>query len=236
VGKPASVPQPDLILARMPLPALPRRLQPGAVALVLGLHLLLVALLLRLGTWTDRSLPPPTRAPLLLWLPGPGPGPAAQTAAPRPPPSLRAAPVRAPSSRPRASDPADPVAPASPAEPQAITMPAPAPAGVPDAAASEPPRPLNLALPRGAAARGRPDAPALTDARSNTPRATFESRLASALGGDGRWVEERIDTDLVRFRRGGRCVDVQRGRGDQLDPYNRAASLRPWSVGQPKDC
>ena len=46
----------------------------------------------------------------------------------------------------------------------------------------------------------------LDDPRSNTPKPTMEQKLAMAMGGDGDWVEESIDADHRRLRRGNVCV------------------------------
>lgn len=84
-------------------------------------------------------------------------------------------------------------------------------------------QPLNLILPRSASAPWQlPRNAALDDPRSNTARATFDSRLRNAMGGDGAWVEERLDNDRVRFRRGSECVEMTRSRAGQLDPANGA--------------
>ena len=60
------VPQATRMLFAMPSNALPRRLRPGAVAVVLGLHLLALGWLLRLGAWADRGLPAVLPAPRTL--------------------------------------------------------------------------------------------------------------------------------------------------------------------------
>lgn len=77
--------------------------------------------------------------------------------------------------------------------------------------------------------------PALDDPRANTARASFESRLATALAGGG-WVEARLDPDHIRFRRGDTCVTVERSRNDALDPFNRSTFVRPWIAGPPDKC
>lgn len=204
--------------------------RPGArvAAGVLVLHVLLGLALLRLGVWQDRHPATPARAPLVvtLWF------------APIPAPTPSAAPAL------RARTPAPPRAATAPAAayiaPDAAPAPAPAAPGItvaPMPAASAPPPPLDLRLPRAAAAAAtRSRNPALDDPRANTPRASFEQKLRDAMGGDGTWVEERLDDDRVTFRRGRTCVDVERSRVDQLDPFNRAASAKPWVAKQARPC
>ncbi len=203
------------------------RTRPGAgVALgVLLLHGLLGLALLRLGVWQDRRPAPPTRAPLVVsLLDTPRPGPPAAAALPTPGrpslPPLRPAPVPSVLAITPEALPA-PVTPAAPTV-QSPTPPAPAP--------------LDLRLPRGASAPWRARSPALDDPRANTPRASLERRLRDAMGGDGEWHEERLGDDRVRFRRGSTCVDVERSRSDQLDPFNRAAGARPWIAKPPRGC
>ena len=151
----------------------------------------------------------------LLRLPAP-PATAAPTAATR-----RAArpPTAAPAARrePQAIT-VTPAPEAAPAEP--ITEPAPGPVAVEIPASV--PAPLNLRLPRRAPGSGTARNPALDDPRGNTPHATMEERLAAAMGGDGRWVMERLDGDRIRYRRGNQCVDVQRTRAGQLELANGA--------------
>ncbi len=56
------------------------------------------------------------------------------------------------------------------------------------------------------------------------------------MGGDGRWVEERIDADRVRFRRGDTCVDLKRSQAERLDPWNQTNSPKPWVTDGPQRC
>ncbi|MBL8308514.1 MAG: hypothetical protein JNM33_17605 [Rubrivivax sp.] len=198
----------------------------GVALGVLLLHGLLGLALLRLGVWRDRVAPWPARAPLLVRLiDAPRPSAPAATALPSPrrttAPTLEAA--RWPDVAAITTEaPSAPNAP--PAAAQSATAPAPAPV------------PLDLRLPRSASAPWRVRSPALDDPRANTPRASFEQRLRDAMGGDGEWREERLGDDQVRFRRGSTCVDVERSRSDQLDPFNRAAGARPWIAKRPRGC
>jgi hypothetical protein len=95
---------------------------------------------------------------------------------------------------------------------------------------------LNLALPTGASAPWRQRNPVLDDMRGRSARASFESQLVGAMGGDGRWAEERIDNDRIRFRRGNTCVDMERSRSERIDPFNSSYSPKPWLAGKPSPC
>ena len=120
--------------------------------------------------------------------------------------------------------------------PQAITLPAApiAPAEPVATGASAPT--LNLILPRSASAAWHQRPQALDDPRSNTPRLTLEQKLAMAMGGDGTWVEEMIDADRRRMRRGNLCVYLQRPAAAQLDPFHPANRHLPWQAGRPTRC
>lgn len=104
------------------------------------------------------------------------------------------------------------------------------------APAASAPAPLNLALPRGASAPWRARQAAVDDPRSNSGKLSFEQKLADALGGDGRWVEEPIDADHRRLKRGNTCIVLQRPRAAQLDPFHPANRALPWQAGQPTRC
>lgn len=227
------------MLAAMPGFLRQQRLRHGAALAVLGLHVLGVGLGLRLGAWSDRH-PPPPRQPaltvrLLRWAPPPElPRPQTAATPPATPPLKRPA----PNERQARPDPARP--PASDTL-QAITLPAepsaPAAAQTAAPAASAPPPPLNLALPRGASAPWRAGRNlALDDERSNTPKLTLEQKLAEAMGGSGPWVEEPIDADHRRLKRGNTCIYLQRSRAAQLDPFNPAYRALPWQAGTPTRC
>ncbi|MFG6416440.1 hypothetical protein ACG02S_21325 [Roseateles sp. DC23W] len=134
----------------------------------------------------------------------------------------------------------------TPALPQAATTPLPAQAPAPP---TEPPRTtLRLTLPPGYAASalaGRN--PALDDPRSNTPRLTFEQRIADALGG-GDWVEEKTSENNVQsvgalgehrtvLRRGNTCVELFRSRISDMDPFNgNVAPRAARMVGKSYKC
>ena len=217
----------------MSWPARRSRLPRLAAAGVLALHVLGLAGLLQLGVWRDRTPAAPAPAPLTVRLIQ-----ALTLERPAPAPTLAA--DRAPP--PRLPDVARTAGPAA----EAITLPAQAPAPTPLATtpppvAAAPPTapsaaPLDLRLPRGASAPWRARSPALDDARANSARASFEARLQGAMGGDGRWVEERIDADRVRFRRGDTCIDMKRSQAERLDPWNQTNSPKPWVTAGPERC
>lgn len=147
---------------------------------------------------------------------------------------------------------------------QAITLPPAAPtadpADTPTTAAraasgpsnpATPPPPLNLALPRqpawrgagpraevdGGAGTGPARNPALDDPRSNTPALTLEQRIADATGASGEpWVEETLDADHRRLRRGNTCIHLQRPRIAQIDPFHPSSRALPWQAGPPTRC
>ncbi len=137
--------------------------------------------------------------------------------------------------RPRAPEPQAITLPSLPSLPPLSSQPAPpAPTNASAPPAAEPtadtPAPrLNLALPRGASAPWRQRSPALDDPRSNSAKLTMEQKLANAMGGDGTWVEERVDLDHVRLRRGDQCVLMTRTRAGQLELAN-GAFRNSWTV------
>lgn len=131
--------------------------------------------------------------------------------------------------------------------------PAPAPAAEPAPAAmapAEPPRTtLRLMLPPGyAASSAAARNPALSDPRSNTPRPTFEDRIADATGGAGAWVEESTGENRSQsvgalgdrrtvMRRGNTCVEIFRSRIADMDQFNGNVAPRAVSmVGKPYKC
>jgi hypothetical protein len=244
-AKPGSVPQAAPMLLAMPLVALRSRRRLGFVVFVLVLHALVLTGLSRLGVWADRDRRAQSagvrQAPLMWQLPAMPLGRLATPAAA--PPSL------SPKQTTTASKPR--IAPAQ-STPATTTLPTAAPTPVPlqtaEATPAEPqasappllssPR-LNLVLPSFARAASAPwhrRPTPMDDPRANTPKATIESRLQAAMGGDGRWTEERIDNDHLRYRRGDRCVDVNRSRAEQLDPFQQGSNPKPWLVGPARPC
>lgn len=116
---------------------------------------------------------------------------------------------------------------------QAITLAPPAvDAPTPAAPAPDPSVKLDLTLPRRAAAASAPRSmreQLLSDPRSNTPRATVESRVA-AVAGSVDIVEERMDATRMRVKQRGGCVEVHVSRNAQIDPFNQSVSPTPKIV------
>ena len=205
-----------------------------AVAGVLALHALGLAGLLQLGVWRDRTPAAAAPAPLTVRL-------IQALTLERPIPTPRVAPDRALPPRPAPPRLGDTARAA-----EAITLPAQAPVAVPPAPATPsvavaPPTaasaaPLDLRLPRAASAPWRARSPALDDPRANSARASFEAQLQGSMGGDGRWVEQRIDADRVRFRRGDTCIELKRSQAERLDPWNQTNSPKPWVTDGAQRC
>ncbi len=115
---------------------------------------------------------------------------------------------------------------AAPAAPQAITLPAEA-----EAAASAPPRALDLSLPRAEAAPAQRTMKEQlrNDPRTNSPRASIESRVA-AVAGSSAMTEERMDDTVTRVRQNGKCIEVHVSRDAQTQPWNQSHSPTPKIV------
>lgn len=200
------------------------RRRAGLLLAVAGMHVAALWTLQRLGVWKDRRvdvdapllqvmlLPQPEQVPLA---PPPRRQPLAPGQAPRPVPAARegfVAPL------PAQTDPMP--GPTGPTGPTATPPPQP-PSPLPTA-----PPPLVLDLPRAASAPRR--SPALDDPRTNTARATVESRIAAML--DDRLIEEQRGDSGVRFRKGSECVDVLPNRDAQLDPFNESFARKPGTA------
>jgi hypothetical protein len=127
--------------------------------------------------------------------------------------------------RPPRSKPDEPAA-AAPA-PQAITVlvsPEPT-ASAPTTAA---PRSLELSVPRATATAPprRMKDQALNDPRTNSPRASVESRVAT-VSGTTAVTEERMDDNKTRLRQNGGCIEVHVSRDAQTNPWNQNHSPTP---------
>jgi hypothetical protein len=212
---------------------------PARVAVV-GLHLAVFALLWqhRPPAWHD---PSERRVVTLRLLPLPDRKPPPNAAVPAPVlPRFTPPPARTPTeptAEPRAPD-------------TAAATPAPITAPPPIATPAEPPRTtLRLTLPPGyAASSAAARNPALSDPRSNTPRPTFEDRIADATGGAGEWVEEKTSENRLQsvgalgerrmvMRRGNTCVEVFRSRIAEVDQFNGNVAPRAVQmVGKPYQC
>lgn len=94
--------------------------------------------------------------------------------------------------------------------------------------ASQPPRALDLTLPRGFATRSGARNPALDDARANSAHLTPEQRMAETF--DTRVVEEAMGDGRRRLRQGANCVIVTPSRIAQLMPFNDSATRTPSMV------
>jgi hypothetical protein len=196
---------------------MPRRVERAALAAaVLLLHLLL---------WSAWPNPPArvrgsssaAQAPLSVRLLTPDPAPVQRNE-----PQAAIAPGR--SAAPRAA--------ALPQRALAITAaPEAEPAAAPPAPAASAPRDLDLRLPSAVASPRSPSLreQTLNDPRSNTPRASVESRIA-ALNGPDRWEAEPMDATRTRWRRNGKCIEVHVARNAQIDPYNQSFSPTPKAV------
>ena len=65
---------------------------------------------------------------------------------------------------------------------------------------------------------------------------TVERQIANATAQSGPWVEERIDNDRIRLRRGNTCVMMERPRAASLDPMNEASGRMPWRASKAEEC
>jgi hypothetical protein len=95
---------------------------------------------------------------------------------------------------------------------------------------------LNLSLSREAM-RALPAAPAPLLPPPRLPL-TAEQHIANTLAayGNGPWVEERLDSEHVRFRRGDRCITYTRSQAAALFPFDEAAQHTPWSSSDMQAC
>jgi hypothetical protein len=147
---------------------------------------------------------------------------------PAPPPPTQRAPSVAPRARASSLRAAPTIDSAAPVAAQAITtMTAP-----PEPAASAPvERALNTVLPASTARtveRSIKDR-LLNDPRSNSPRATLETRVAG-VAGTVELVEERMDATRLRVKQRGACVEVHVSRDAQTNPWNQSHSPTPKIV------
>jgi len=217
----------------MPPSSLSLPARTGPALLVAALHGLLLLGLWRLPVWQGDAPPPPEPAAVIVWLAGAPqprvlPAPAPPAAPPQPPvraarplPAPQAATAPAPAAvETVARRPAEPVA-----QPQAITLPTPARE---DAADPVPPAtaPLNLELPRGAAALWRGPNAALEQARQTGSRMTLEDRIAQVLGGSDQIIETRMANGSVRLQRGPHCVIARPSLAGETDPFNASSRMR----------
>lgn len=95
---------------------------------------------------------------------------------------------------------------------------------------------LNLTLSRKDIASVAPHSFAdLSPFHGRLPK-TVERQIANAAAQSGPWVEERIDNDRIRLRRGNTCVMMERPRAASLDPMNEASGRMPWRASKAEEC
>ncbi len=194
---------------------------------------LLIVLLLHLGAWivlryalnAAAQREPPTQplrisARLLPWTAAPSERIAPQRPRPHTPrgPATNTPARTADAALPKTASPASITGTAEPtlaAEPPALP-------------ASQPPRPLDLNLPRGYAVLPGARNPAVDDARANTARLTPEARMARTF--DTQVTEDVMDGGRRRFRQGDKCVIVTPSRTTQLMPFSESAARIPSMV------
>ena len=96
--------------------------------------------------------------------------------------------------------------------------------------------PLNLNLsPKALKIKPAPSAAAMSPFHAPLPK-TVESQIALAFANSGPWVEERMDDDHIRMRRGDTCVTVTRSLAEGLDAFSDHARRIPWRTGTPYKC
>ena len=115
-----------------------------------------------------------------------------------------------------------------------LTTEAPGSADIP-AEISGPPA-LNLNLSRKAITSVAPPSFAEQSPFRGRLPATVERQIAGAAAQTGPWVEERIDNDHIRFRRGSTCVTMERPRAAVIDPFSEAMARIPWRTSLPENC
>ena len=95
---------------------------------------------------------------------------------------------------------------------------------------------LNLTLSRKDIASVAPHSFAdLSPFHGRLPK-TVERQIANAAAQSGPWVEERIDNDRIRLRRGNTCVMMERPRDASLDPMNAASGRMAWRASKAEEC
>ncbi len=207
-----------------------RQRQATAGATVLGLHLLVI-----MAWWSQEHPMPVLRSgpivtPISVWL-----AELPQAVVP-PPKSVPARSVPTPQSseplRDHTHDAAvSDLAPAT--APGALPAQEPGSAGVPAPAMPAPA--LNLSLSsKDIASLAPPSFAAQSPFHGKLPP-TVELAIANVAAQTGPWVEERVDLDHVRFRRGNTCIMMERPRATSLDPFSDAYARMPWKA-RTTDC
>jgi hypothetical protein len=65
---------------------------------------------------------------------------------------------------------------------------------------------------------------------------SVEGQIAEAFSQSGPWIEERIDDDRIRLRKGTMCVTVERTLTAKLDAFSDYARRLTWNVSTPYKC
>lgn len=87
---------------------------------------------------------------------------------------------------------------------------------------------LNLTLPRKAVPPTAPAGPAALSPFHGRLPPNVAQLIANAAVDAGPWIEERIDDDHFRLRRGNTCILLERPAAAALDPFSDAARRMPW--------
>lgn len=189
---------------------------------MLALHVLGLWLWLTSAGY-QRSVPPSsTLAAITVWL---------QTLPPTPTeePKAEVQRQRSTPAEPRLSNPQTPAAgtPLATAPEPADTA-AQLPEGPSAPAQPAPSRALSLTLPRSTLSTlAAPSLAAQTPFHGRLS-ATVERQIATVAAESGPWMEERLDYDHVRLRRGNTCVMLERPAASRIDPSNDALQRLPW--------
>jgi len=99
---------------------------------------------------------------------------------------------------------------------------------------TQPPLDLHLSQ-RDLKFKPAPSAAGMSPFRAPLPR-TVETQIANVFSHSGPWVEERMDDDHIRMRRGDTCVTVERSLAEGLDAFGDYARRIPWRIGNPYKC
>jgi hypothetical protein len=94
---------------------------------------------------------------------------------------------------------------------------------------------LNLTLSREALKSLPPSLVASSPFRGRLP-VTVESKIADAAAETGPWMEEVIDHDHIRFRRGTTCFTISRPEIAKIDAISDWVRNVPWAADHPYEC
>lgn len=65
---------------------------------------------------------------------------------------------------------------------------------------------------------------------------TVERQVANAFAESGDWIEERLDYNHIRYRRGNSCIDTARPELARMDPTDPVYASLPWLSSNPYHC